>query len=112
MSLWANYQTAPFFPVPPGTSPAQPPCLIGPPTPASGFINIGTQFSNGAALYAITALTPAIFAASNAGLGQDGLNPMPATQIHVGDTVTITPALGGLTVISTTALAPLIRICG
>lgn len=98
MPLWANYQLQ---------SPS------GALTPASGFVYVGTTFTAGTATtYTITALTPAIFAASNAGLGQDGLNPLPATAVHVGDTVTITPALGGLTVIPTTTLSGMVRVGG
>ncbi len=94
--LWANYQ------------------LLSPNnalTPASGFVNIGTQFSPtgpGVTVYTITALIPAVFAASNKGLGQDGLNPLPAAAVHAGDTVTLTT----LGTVVTSVLAGLIRVCG
>jgi len=85
----------------------------------SGFVNIGTGFGTSASgygifgttpspLYTVTALTQAVFAASNVGLGQDGLNPLPAAAVHAGDTVT----LSTLGAVSTSVLAGLIRVCG
>jgi hypothetical protein len=107
--LWANYLVCPYFQTWGGQTVS--PFMFGSPTPASGFINIGTQFGTGAAggaLYTVTALTPAVFAASNAGVGQDGLNPLPATSVHSGDTVTMST----LGTIPTTSLAGLIRVGG
>ncbi len=102
--LWANYLVV---------NPA------GITAPGSGFIYIGTGFGTASSgfgalgsipspLYTVTALTPAVFAASNKGLGQDGLNPLPAAAIHAGDTVTLTT----LGTVSTSVLAGLIRVCG
>ena len=98
--LWANYQLQ----APNGWL-----------TPESGFVYVGTQFytpGTGSINYTITALTPAVFAASNAGLGQDGLNPLPATSVHGGDTVTITPAIGGVSTFPTSILSGMVRLGG
>ena len=100
--LWANYlETNPPW----GTS------------QQSGFVNVGTQFNIGGTVYTITALTPAVFTPDGKGcvgndagplVGQDGLNPLPATSIHQGDTVTFTT----LGTVSMASLASAIRVGG
>lgn len=102
MPLWANYLVSNPF---------------SPGLPASGFVYVGTGFqpviqagppSVVVPTYTITAINPATPYQAGGG----GANPLPPTIVNAGDTITVAPAIGGVSTFPTSILAVMIRVSG